>query len=130
MQGKILIVDDDVDFQEATRAALEAEGYEVVAASDSKQGMEVVRHQRPDLVILDVMMSWVLDGVGMSNDLDRDPDLRRIPVIMVSSIASTEYAAEFPTDQPLHVDDFMSKPLKSAELVGKVKQILAGRVAT
>ncbi|MHB9092690.1 MAG: response regulator, partial [Chloroflexota bacterium] len=95
-----------------------------------KQGMEVVRHQRPDLVILDVMMSWVLDGVGMSNDLDRDPDLRRIPVIMVSSIASTEYAAEFPTDQPLHVDDFMSKPLKSAELVGKVKQILAGRVAT
>ena len=128
MMSKILVVDDDIDFQESTRAALEAEGFEVVAASDSKQGLEVAKAEQPDLIILDVMMSWVLDGLRMSLELQQDPKLSRIPVIMVSSIANTEYAGAFPTDQPLHVDVFLSKPVRSAELVQQVKKVLASRV--
>ncbi|MCL4466238.1 MAG: response regulator [Chloroflexi bacterium] len=128
MSGKILVVDDDVDFIETTRAALEAEGYTVLAASDSNQGLQVARAERPNLVILDVMMSWALDGLRMSADLHEDPALAKVPVIMVSSIASTEYAGTFPTDQPLHVDEFISKPMKSAELAARVKNLLAGRL--
>lgn len=127
MQGKILVVDDDIDFVESTRAALESEGYQVVTASDSQQGMAVVREEKPDLVVLDVMMSWVLDGLRMSAELKEDPELKRIPVIMVSSIASTEHAAAFPTDQPLHVDEFISKPVRAAELSARVKALLESR---
>ncbi len=129
MSGKILLVDDDIDFVESTRAALEAEGYQVVAASDSTQGMAAVRAAKPDLVILDVMMSWVLDGLRMSAELQADPELQRIPVIMVSSIANTEYAAAFPTDQALHVDDFLSKPVRAADLVTRIKRVLAGQAS-
>lgn len=127
MSARILIVDDDVDFVESTRAALEAEGYTVLAASDSHQGMQVAREQRPNLIILDVMMSWVLDGVGMSSSLHSDPELAKVPVIMVSSIASTEYAGAFPTDEPLHVDQFVSKPVKAAELAAQVRRLLQSR---
>ena len=127
---EILVVDDDIDFVESTRAALESEGYQVVAASDSQQGMAVVRQEKPDLVVLDVMMSWVLDGLRMSAELNADPEFKRIPVIMVSSIASTEYAASFPTDQPLHVDEFISKPVRSADLLARVKTLLANRVTS
>jgi DNA-binding response OmpR family regulator len=130
MPGKILVVDDDVDYVETVRAALEAEGYTVLAASDSNQGLQVARAERPDLVILDVMMSWALDGLRMSADLHEDPALARVPIIMVSSIANTEYAGTFPTDQPLHVDEFLSKPIKSVELVGRVKSLLAKRSGT
>lgn len=127
MSGRILIVDDDVDFIESTRAALEAEGYTVLAASDSNQGMQVAREQKPNLIILDVMMSWVLDGVSMSSSLHADPELAKVPVIMVSSIASTEYAGSFPTDEPLHVDQFISKPIRAAELAAQVKKLLQKR---
>ncbi len=127
MSSKILLVDDDIDFVESTRAALEAEGYQVATASDSKQGMEAVRAVKPDVVILDVMMSWILDGLRMSLELQADPELKRIPVIMVSSIANTEYAGAFPTDQALHVDAFLSKPVRGAELAACIKKVLASR---
>ncbi|MHB1413711.1 MAG: response regulator [Chloroflexota bacterium] len=127
MAGKVLIVDDDIDYVESTRAALEAEGLSVLAASDSKQGIQVAREQKPDLVILDVMMSWILDGLRMSLDLHEDPELSNIPVIMVSSIPRTEYVAAFPTDQTLHVDEFLTKPVRPTELAARVKKMLASR---
>lgn len=129
MGKKILIVDDDVDFQETVRLTLESEGFDVVSASDGKQGLEVARREKPDLIILDVMMSWVLDGLGMGAQLEQDPELKKIPVIMVSAIASTEHAGEFPTDQPLPADEFISKPVKGADLLARVKKRLSGRVS-
>jgi len=76
--AKILVVDDDPDFVEATRIVLESTGYKVVAAADGDEGMEQVRSEQPDLIILDVIMSTILDGLHMSQQLRDDAEHRRI----------------------------------------------------
>ena len=120
--AKILVVDDDPDFVEIMRTILLTEGYQVVTATNGDQALRKVRADRPDLILLDVMMSTVLDGVNVSQELDEDSELRRIPLIMVSSIASTEHAELFPTDQHLHIDRWLSKPVQPAELLSAVRR--------
>ena len=122
--SKILIVDDDPDFVEVTRLALESQGYEVISAADSDQGLAKVREEKPDLVILDVVMASVLDGLHMSEEMHKDPAHREIPVLMVTSIANIDYAALFPTDEYIHIDDFMSKPISSDKLLSTVERLL------
>ncbi len=96
--SKILIVDDDPDFVEATQLILESQGYQVISAANGDQGLAQVRAEKPDLVILDVVMSSVLDGLHMSEVMHNDPAHRDITVLMVTSIANLDYAALFPTD--------------------------------
>jgi CheY-like chemotaxis protein len=123
--SKILIVDDDPDFVEATRIVLEQRGYEVISAVNGDEGLQAVRAQKPDLVILDVIMSSILDGLNVSQELHRDPDHSDIPIIMVTSIANTDYAALFPTDEYVHISAFMTKPVPSDQLLQQVRALLA-----
>lgn len=125
MAGKILVVDDDPDFVEIIRTILLAEGYEVTTAANGDQALQKVRVDRPSLILLDIMMSTVLDGVSVSQALREDPELRTIPLIMVSSIASTEHAELFPTDEYLHVDRWLSKPIQPQELLKAVKRYVS-----
>ncbi|MHB0856861.1 MAG: response regulator [Anaerolineae bacterium] len=122
--AKILVVDDDPDFVEATRMVLEPEGYEIISAADGDEGLRQVRAQQPDLVILDVIMKSVLDGLNMSQQMADDPDQKNTPILMVTSIANSDYAALFPTDEYIHIDDFCSKPIAPADLVRRVKALL------
>ncbi len=124
--AKILIVDDDPDFVELTRVVLEQAGHSVVTAGSGDAGYLRARSERPDLVILDVIMDSILDGVSTSQRLHDDPELRGLPVIMVTSIANTDYAELFPTDEYVHIDAFLSKPIKSAALLRQVDRLLAG----
>lgn len=128
MSASILIIDDDFDFCTATGAALEAAGFRVRTAANAKEGRAAIAAERPDLIILDVMMSWALEGLRLSLELKRSSVTRFIPIVMVSSITSSEYAAAFPADQPLHVDEFISKPVQSDHLVRRVQKLLAARV--
>lgn len=121
---KILVVDDDPDFVEATRLVLEAHGYEVVGAANGDEGLEKVRQEKPDLVILDVVMSSVLDGLNMSQAMYDDPVGREIPVAMVTSIANIDYAALFPTDENIHIDAFLTKPVPPERLLAEVARLL------
>lgn len=129
MSERILIVDDDVDFRESMAAALEGEGFEVQSAANGKEARLALADTRPDLIILDVMMSWALEGLRLSLELKRSSETRFIPIMMVSSIGGSEYSSAFPTDQPLHVDEFISKPVEPAHLVKRVRKLLAERVA-
>lgn len=122
--AKILIVDDDPDFVEATRLVLEREKHEVISAAGGNEGVERIKKDKPDLVILDVIMSTVLDGLATSHRLHEDEQLCHVPVIMVTSIASTEYAEMFPTDEYVHVNAFLSKPVKPTELIRQVNRCL------
>lgn len=124
MKAKILVVDDDPDFVEVTRKVLEKHGYEVITATNGEEGLAKTRQERPDLILLDVMMSNVWDGVHMSDQLAEDPYLKKIPVIMVSSITGTPHAAFFPTDALLSVDGWISKPIAPEGLVEKVRRAL------
>ena len=122
--AKILVVDDDPDFVEATRMVLEKAGHKVISASNGKAGVKRVRDDRPDLVILDVIMDSVLEGLSVSQQIHEAADLTRTPIIMVTSIASSEYAALFPTDEYIHVSAFLSKPVPAAELLRQVNRVL------
>jgi CheY-like chemotaxis protein len=121
--AKILIVDDDPDFVLVCKMVLQAEGYEVVEAHNGWQAMDVIRTDKPDLIMLDVMMSTTLEGVSVSKQIESDPQLRGIPVIMVSSIATTEYASEFPEER-VPIDAWLSKPIQPAVLLKTVKRFL------
>lgn len=126
-KAKILIVDDDPDFVEYTRTVLENADYKVVSAGNSDQGMLVVAREKPDLVVLDVIMSSVLDGLSMSQRMADDADLKHVPIVMVTSIANTDYLALFPTDESIHIDAFLTKPIAPAELVRQVGRLLESK---
>ena len=122
--AKILVVDDDPDFVEIMRTILESSDYQVVTAANGEQALAQVKVQRPDLMLLDIMMSTVLDGLNVSEQLAQDPEARYMPVIMVSSIAETPYAHVFPMGEQPHMDVWLSKPVDPKVLLAKVAELL------
>jgi CheY-like chemotaxis protein len=122
--ARILVVDDDPDFVEIMRTILESNDYEVMTAANGNQALVQVKATLPDLLILDIMMSTVLDGLDVSEKLAQDPDARYMPVIMVSSIAETPYAHVFPMEQQPHMDAWLSKPVDPKVLLNKVAELL------
>jgi CheY-like chemotaxis protein len=126
-KAKILIVDDDTDFVFFTKTVLEQDGYEVISAGTGSQGMSTLAREKPQLVILDVIMSSVLDGLTMSRRMAEDPTFRDIPIIMVTSIANTDYCTLFPADESVNIDAFLTKPIKPADLTGKIEEVLSKR---
>lgn len=123
--AKILIVDDDPDFVEATRMVLESAGYKVISAADGDEGLRRAREEQPDLVVLDVIMKTVLDGLSMSQEMADDPEQHGTPILMVTSIANRDYAALFPTDEYIHIDGFLSKPVSPDVLLERVAALLS-----
>lgn len=122
---KILVIDDDPDFVESTRIMLEAGGYQVVSAANGNQGLNKVAQEKPDLVILDVIMSTVLDGLSVSQKMSEVQAFKDIPILMVTSIANTDYAALFPTDEYININGFLTKPISPDQLLGQVRRLLA-----
>ena len=120
----ILVVDDDPDFVEVMRTILKKD-YEINTAANGKQALELMRKHKPDLVLLDVMMSYVLDGLDVTETMRNDPELKDVPIIMISSLPSTRYADMFPTDTYVAIDDWISKPVRAADLLTRVSKALA-----
>ena len=87
--------------------------------------METRACAQPDLVILDVMMSGILDGLSASMQIRDEQGLRRTPILMISSITSSDYAAMFPTDEYVPVDSFVSKPVGPKKLLDEVERLLS-----
>ena len=123
--AKILVVDDDPDFVLNSRAILEAEGYEVIDACNGSQALPLMRRERPDLILLDVMMSTTLEGLEVCREVRSDPDLQDVPIIMISSIASSEYASEFPEDELIPIDTWMPKPVEPTALLKAIRHFVA-----
>lgn len=121
----ILVVDDDPDFVEFTRMVLEKAGYRVIAATNGEQGLQAMRQEQPDLVILDVMMSGILDGLNASMRMRTVKGLEKTPILMVSSITSSDYAAMFPTDEYVPVESFLSKPVSPEQLLSEIQRLLS-----
>jgi len=122
--AKILVVDDDPDFVLVCRMILEAEGYQVLEAANGSQALESMRQEKPDLVFLDVMMSTTLEGVDVSKEMEADPKLKDVPVVMISSIGTSEYASEFPDDERIPIDAWISKPIQAEVLLKTVRRFV------
>jgi CheY-like chemotaxis protein len=124
--AKILLVDDDPDFVNITRTVLQSQNHEVKTAANGQQALAAMRAEKPDVVLLDIMMSYVLDGVDVTHEMAADPTLEDIPVIMVTSLASTPDADIFPTDEHVEVEGWLSKPIKPNELLAEVDRVTKG----
>ncbi len=122
--GKVLAVDDDPDFLEYTRIVLESQGYAVRIAASTESALKLMREDVPDVVLLDVMMSYVLDGVHITRQIRDDPALKHVPIIMISAIVSRDEASVFPTDEYLSIDAFMTKPVDPADLLKQVAKLV------
>jgi len=120
---QILVIDDDPDFLDYVRIVLTANGYAVRTATSAQEGLELMRALPPDLALLDVMMSYALDGWNVTREMQFDPRLRNVPVMLVSAIVSKEEDALFPTDQS-HIAAFMSKPIEPAALLRRVAELV------
>jgi CheY-like chemotaxis protein len=122
---KILVVDDDVDFQIIMRRMLEAEGYEVAIAENGDEALEMVRQgEPPDVVLLDVMMSTTLEGVDVARSIKGDPALQTVPIVMISSIATSPEAAEFPDQEQIPIDGWFTKPVQRSVLLKTLERLL------
>lgn len=123
----ILIVDDDADYASAIQHLLEREGDTVLRAANGRDGFALAREAHPDLILLDVMMTERTEGFFTLERLKRDPAVRDIPVIVVSSIY-TEYP-RFTVDPGagwLPADAFLAKPIEPQVLLEEVRRVLAG----
>jgi len=122
---KILVIDDDPIFAKSARAVLESHGYQVDTARNQEEALARMGQEKPDLVLLDVMMNWVLEGVTISQEMMSQKDLQHIPIIMVTSIRDSDYRGMFPQDQYLHINSWLDKPCSPETLVAEVEKTLA-----
>lgn len=120
-QAKILIVDDDHTFVQATRAVLESKNYKVSAAFDGDEGLLKVKDEKPDLVLLDIIMP-TKDGFTVCEELKRDPQLSKIPVLMLTSFAEKKGETSIPVSAgfTLEAEDYIDKPVSPEELLSRV----------
>lgn len=119
MPRKILTVDDEKHIVRLIQVNLERHGYEVVTAFDGREALQKVDEERPDLVILDVMMPY-MDGFEVLQNLKRNPGTRDIPVIMLT--AKAQDADVFKGWQS-GVDCYLTKPFNPMELISFVQRI-------
>jgi CheY-like chemotaxis protein len=126
--ARILVVDDDPDFLNITKRILVNHGHEVYTASSGAEALKAMRGSsvKPDLVLLDIMMDYITDGLDVSNAMQRDPHLKSIPVIMITSLTGVKSHELFPSDQRVAVSAWLNKPVKPAELLSTVQKTLTG----
>ena len=124
-QAKILLVDDAADFVEATRAILESEPYEVIVAFNGDEGLQKARTEKPDLVLLDVIMP-AKDGFHAAEQFKKDPQLSKIPVIILTSYAEKRGGSSIPLSggYALETEDYLEKPVNPERLLETVKKYL------
>lgn len=122
--AKILVVDDDPDFVNLTRRILHSKGYEMVSAANGQQALQVMRKEKPDLVLLDIMMSYILDGLDVSREMAEDTELRDIPIIMVTSLTGARAQMTLPSDEYIPVDEWIHKPIDPEGLLARIEEAL------
>ncbi|MBN2602150.1 MAG: response regulator [Candidatus Marinimicrobia bacterium] len=120
--AKILIVDDDVDFVSAVKLVLTSNGFDIAIANSRQEGMEKFDAEKPDLVLLDVMMDEPDDGFVLAQSLKKKS--KNTPILMLTSVGQVT-GMDFDKDSEMvPVDDFEQKPIMPNRLLEKVNQLL------
>jgi DNA-binding response OmpR family regulator len=119
--ARVLVIDDDPVILELLRVNFEIENFEVVTASDGREGLEKARTVKPDVVLSDIMMPRI-DGLELVSMLREDPRTRALPVILLSAKAQN---AEVQQGLDLGADDYVTKPFDPLELIDRVNAVLA-----
>jgi two-component system alkaline phosphatase synthesis response regulator PhoP len=125
---RILIVDDDQDYGDALRIVLENNGYEVNHVLNIRDGQMALEGEKPNLIILDVMMDRHTDGFDLCYNLKHDEACRTIPIMMVTAVTEkTGFKFSPETDgEYLEADAYVAKPIPVAELLSRVNKMIGG----
>lgn len=124
---KILLVDNDVDFIDLNKAVLENNGFEVLVAYSGSEGLDRVRFEQPDLIVLDLMMEKHDTGFGFAKAMKADPTTKNLPILMLTAVGS-ETGMDFSQELDgywMKTDDYANKPLLPEDLVKKINELLA-----
>ena len=124
-KAKILLIDDDPDFIEATKTILESKPYEVIVAFAGDEGLKKARAESPDLVLLDIIMPGA-DGFSAAEQFKKDPKLSKIPVVMLTSYAERRAGTGIPVSKgfQLEAEDYIEKPVSPEELFNIIEKHL------
>ena len=120
MAQRILVVDDDRDIVQVLRGYLEQSGYQVLEANDGETGLHMIRRERPDLVILDLMLPG-RDGMSITRLVREDKTLAATPIIMLTARVE---ATDKIVGLELGADDYVTKPFNAREVVARVNALL------
>jgi len=126
MSKRVLIVDDDPDIVEAEKLILESRGYHVDSATDGESGLAKAMDSKPDLIILDVMMTTMDEGIRVAQQLRRQPGLKHVPIIITTAIGQVTSLRFSPDDEILPVDAFVEKPVKPSHLISVAEALMGG----
>lgn len=116
----ILVIEDEADIADLVAYNLERQDFRVLKAHDGKDGLDLALRERPDLIVLDLMLP-TLNGLGVLKGLRRDTRTQRIPVILLTARAQTEDRIQGLT---AGADDYVTKPFSPKELVLRVQAVL------
>ncbi|MBC8458831.1 MAG: response regulator [Deltaproteobacteria bacterium] len=129
MAKKVLVVDDELDMRTYITTLLETNGYKPVSAINGVEGLEVVRREKPALIILDVMMPKE-SGINMYRELKNDPELSNIPVIILSALSkktffhSQKVLDEYKEEKIPEPATYIEKPPEPEELLEEIRNCL------
>lgn len=122
--AKIIIIDDEREFVEMLGLRLRRSGgYEVIPAFDGEEGLKAAQEQKPDLIMLDVMMPK-MDGYEMLKRLKENEATKKIPVIVLTASTASSTTDKFIA---LGVNDFVIKPFEAPALMAKIKKVLEAK---
>jgi len=126
MQRKVLIIDDDQDICETMKFTIEKEGIKVLMAFDSASGFKLAKEEKPDLILLDVIMKTQDEGFHAAYKFRSDPELMNVPIVMITSVSEvTGFKFDREKDKDfLPVSDFIEKPVSPQKLVDIVRKYL------
>jgi len=127
----ILLIDDDPDMHLAIQMMLAKDGYKLTCSRTGPEGLESMRQQRPDLVLLDIMLTHPSEGVQVACQMRQDPQLKEVPIVFISSMSrefEERYAREV-CPVALVADLYLEKPLDAATVREAVRRVLERRGA-
>lgn len=127
---KILVIDDDPDFRTAVTAILASASYDVIAADNAAEGKNKILAERPDLILLDIMMDGLFDGFSLCHSVKTAKEfesVRTTPIIFLSAvknIAGDRFGFKGEEQGMVGPDDYIDKPVASADLLARIDRLL------
>ena len=119
--AKIVIIDDDPDILDASSLVLHTHGFEVITAVNPEDGYKIVLEEKPDLIILDVMMNEPDDGFFLAQKFRKNNI--NTPIIMYTSVSKTT-GIDYGVNEMVPVNEYVEKPISPAQLIEKVEKLL------
>jgi len=126
-KANILVIDDDPDFLDAISSILESAHYNVSTALDPKEGKEKIYSEKPDLILLDIMMDSLFDGFSLCHSIKTSKEFNQTPVIFVSAVKEqTGSRFQFKGEEQgmKGPDDYIDKPVNPDDLLSRIEKLL------